>query len=182
MLNAYHVGFQCLYMMLPRIQGEVRNLGFKNKMGCPADSDCRWKHNSRSSLTVAAGGAQIQNRLAHMDDNAAAIPSRELGKLLYGKDSVFARNPTPEQVSLTEGFEALKEQGMESHIVSRAIWSVGALEEHRILCMLSRRHRGGVPHAILRSPNLCDAFFWFRPLRESPPDSIIPRAEHSQPP
>ena len=33
-----------------------------------------------------------------MDDNAAAIPGRELGKLLYGKDSVFARNPTPEQV------------------------------------------------------------------------------------
>lgn len=33
-----------------------------------------------------------------MDDNAASIPGRELGKLLYGKDSVFARNPTPEQV------------------------------------------------------------------------------------
>ena len=49
---------------------------------------------------AVAGGAQIQNRLAHADDNAAAIPSRELGKLLYGKDSVFARNPTPEQVSL----------------------------------------------------------------------------------
>ena len=41
---------------------------------------------------------QIQNRLAHLDDNASGIPGRELGKLLYGRDSVFARNPTPDQV------------------------------------------------------------------------------------
>ena len=41
--------------------------------------------------------AQIQNRLAHLDDNASGIPGRELSKLLYGRDSVFARNPTPEQ-------------------------------------------------------------------------------------
>ena len=40
----------------------------------------------------------MQNRLAHLDDNASGIPGRELGKLLYGRDSVFARNPTPEQV------------------------------------------------------------------------------------
>ena len=50
---------------------------------------------------------QIQNRLAHMDDNAAAIPGRELGKLLYGKDSVFARNPTPEEVLPDQGLGLL---------------------------------------------------------------------------
>ena len=38
------------------------------------------------------------NALSHMNDNAAAVPGRELAKQIYGRDSVFARNPTPAQV------------------------------------------------------------------------------------
>lgn len=41
---------------------------------------------------------QVLNALSHMNDNAAAIPGRELAKQIYGRDSVFARNPTPAQV------------------------------------------------------------------------------------
>lgn len=41
---------------------------------------------------------QVQNALSHRNDNAANVPRRELAKLIYGRDSVFARNPTPEQV------------------------------------------------------------------------------------
>ncbi len=41
---------------------------------------------------------QVYNRLEHQNDNPSAIPTRELGKLIYGKDSVFARSPTPQQV------------------------------------------------------------------------------------
>lgn len=41
---------------------------------------------------------QVLNALSHMNDNAAAVPPRELAKQIYGKDSVFARNPTPAQV------------------------------------------------------------------------------------
>ena len=38
------------------------------------------------------------NLLEHMNDSAAAVPRRQLSKLLYGGDSVFARSPTPDQV------------------------------------------------------------------------------------
>jgi hypothetical protein len=41
---------------------------------------------------------QVLNALSHMNDNAAAVPGRELAKQIYGRDSVFARNPTPAQV------------------------------------------------------------------------------------
>lgn len=41
---------------------------------------------------------QVLNALSHMNDNAAGVPGRELGKQIYGRDSVFARNPTPAQV------------------------------------------------------------------------------------
>jgi hypothetical protein len=46
-----------------------------------------------------AGTAQVLNALEHRYDNPAAIPARELPKLIYGRDSVFAREPTPEQVA-----------------------------------------------------------------------------------
>ena len=43
---------------------------------------------------------QVLNALSHMNDNAAAVPPRELAKQIYGRDSVFARNPTPAQVGM----------------------------------------------------------------------------------
>lgn len=41
---------------------------------------------------------QVLNLIAHRNDSSAAIPRRELGKLIYGRDSVFARSPTEAQV------------------------------------------------------------------------------------
>ena len=41
---------------------------------------------------------QVLNVVDHLWDNPAAIPKRQLGRLLYGVDSVFARTPRPEQV------------------------------------------------------------------------------------
>ncbi len=38
------------------------------------------------------------NLLEHMNDSAAQVPRRQLSKLLYGRDSVYARSPTPDQV------------------------------------------------------------------------------------
>lgn len=43
--------------------------------------------------------AQIINFLEHQNDNPRSIPARELNRLIYGRDSVFARQPTPQQVS-----------------------------------------------------------------------------------
>ncbi len=37
--------------------------------------------------------------IVHRNDNAAVIPGRELKKLVYGADSVFARSPTASQVA-----------------------------------------------------------------------------------
>ncbi|KAK9830103.1 hypothetical protein WJX72_009788 [[Myrmecia] bisecta] len=42
--------------------------------------------------------AQVLNILEHTNDNTSSIPRRELAKLMYGRDSVFARQPTPDQV------------------------------------------------------------------------------------
>ena len=41
---------------------------------------------------------QVLNVVDHIYDNPGAIPKRQLGKLLYGADSVFARVPRPQQV------------------------------------------------------------------------------------
>lgn len=41
---------------------------------------------------------QALNVIEHRNDDVNGIPRRELAKLLYGKDSVFARNATPQQV------------------------------------------------------------------------------------
>ena len=41
---------------------------------------------------------QVLNIVDHLWDKPAAIPKRQLGKLLYGADSVFARTPRPGQV------------------------------------------------------------------------------------
>ncbi len=43
--------------------------------------------------------AQALNSLAHKNDNASGIPGREVSKLIYGKDSPYAREPTIAQVS-----------------------------------------------------------------------------------
>jgi len=43
--------------------------------------------------------AQALNSLEHKNDNAATIPAREVSKLIYGKDSPYAREPTVAQVS-----------------------------------------------------------------------------------
>lgn len=43
--------------------------------------------------------SQILNLIAHRNDNTAVIPPRELRKLIYGPDSVFARGPTATQVA-----------------------------------------------------------------------------------
>ena len=42
---------------------------------------------------------QMLNFINHRNDNAAIIPPRELKKLVYGPDSVFARSPTAAQVT-----------------------------------------------------------------------------------
>lgn len=42
---------------------------------------------------------QMLNLITHRNDNAAVIPPRELRKLVYGQDSVFARSPTAAQVA-----------------------------------------------------------------------------------
>jgi hypothetical protein len=41
---------------------------------------------------------QVLNIVEHFYDNPSTIPKRLLAKLLYGRDSVFARTPTPSQV------------------------------------------------------------------------------------
>lgn len=42
---------------------------------------------------------QVLNVLEHLYDNPGAAPRRLLARLLYGRDSVFARIPTPAQVT-----------------------------------------------------------------------------------
>ena len=41
---------------------------------------------------------QVLNALEHRYDNPSSIPARELSKLIYGADSVFARESTPASV------------------------------------------------------------------------------------
>ena len=53
---------------------------------------------------------QVLNVIDHLWDNPAAIPKRQLGKLLYGADSVFARTPRPEQV------QALSRADIRAHL------------------------------------------------------------------
>ncbi|WIA12269.1 hypothetical protein OEZ85_012331 [Tetradesmus obliquus] len=38
--------------------------------------------------------AQVTNIISHRDDNASGVARRELYKLLYGQDSIYARTPT----------------------------------------------------------------------------------------
>ena len=42
---------------------------------------------------------QVLNLIVHRNDNAAVIPGRELRKLVYGHDSVFARSPSAAQIA-----------------------------------------------------------------------------------
>lgn len=48
---------------------------------------------------VAFYKAQVLNLIVHRNDNAAIIPGRELRKLVYGRDSVFARSPAAAQIA-----------------------------------------------------------------------------------
>ena len=43
--------------------------------------------------------SQVLNLIVHRNDNAAIIPGRELRKLVYGRDSVFARSPSAAQIA-----------------------------------------------------------------------------------
>ncbi len=42
---------------------------------------------------------QVTNLLEHLNDSPSAVPRRQLARLLYGRDSVFARVPTPAQIA-----------------------------------------------------------------------------------
>lgn len=50
------------------------------------------------STLCCSTALQVLSALEHRNDNPSAIPGRELAKMIYGKGSVFARDPTPEQV------------------------------------------------------------------------------------
>lgn len=43
--------------------------------------------------------AQVVSALRHRDDSPGAAPGREAARMIYGKGSVFSRNPTVEQVN-----------------------------------------------------------------------------------
>eukprot|EP00891_Asterochloris_glomerata_P007133 jgi/Astpho2/7133/e_gw1.00111.7.1_t len=45
-----------------------------------------------------ARDCQVLNLLQHLNDSSGAIPRRELAKLIYGRDSVFSRTPSPAQI------------------------------------------------------------------------------------
>ena len=51
--------------------------------------------------------AQVLNALEHRYDNPSSIPARELSKLIYGADSVFAREATPESVRAAPAVHAV---------------------------------------------------------------------------
>lgn len=42
---------------------------------------------------------QVLNILEHLYDSPGAVPRRLLARQLYGRDSVFARTPSPDQVA-----------------------------------------------------------------------------------
>ncbi|KAL4438208.1 hypothetical protein ABPG77_010569 [Micractinium sp. CCAP 211/92] len=82
--EAFGFGFQCLR----EDTAEVLSL-FAEVVRTPAIP--------QDKLDLAK--TQILNALEHRNDNPSAIPSRELAKLIYGPGSVYARDPTPEQIS-----------------------------------------------------------------------------------
>lgn len=43
---------------------------------------------------------QVLNYIEHMNDSPRSIPPRELARLIYGPGSVYARQPTAQQVQL----------------------------------------------------------------------------------
>ena len=45
---------------------------------------------------------QLLNVLEHRNDNATSIPKRELNKLIYGPESVYARTPKIQQVGTAD--------------------------------------------------------------------------------
>lgn len=55
-------------------------------------------HHHQRSILKCIFAQQVINVLEHQNDNPRAIPPRELAKLIYGRDSVFARSPTQAQV------------------------------------------------------------------------------------
>ncbi|KAL3137574.1 hypothetical protein ABBQ38_004857 [Trebouxia sp. C0009 RCD-2024] len=82
--DAIGMGFECLTEDL----GEVLGL-FNELIQEPA----------LPQEKLALYKSQILNLIAHRNDNTAVIPPRELRKLIYGPDSVFARGPTATQVA-----------------------------------------------------------------------------------
>ncbi|KAF6251715.1 Metalloenzyme, LuxS/M16 peptidase-like protein [Scenedesmus sp. NREL 46B-D3] len=57
--------------------------------------------------------AQVANIISHRDDDASSVARRELYKLLYGQDSIYARTPT------TSGVTSLTPADLAAHI---AVW------------------------------------------------------------
>ena len=60
---------------------------------------CHGHNQYTSSSNNVLADLQVLNLIAHRNDSAAVIPPRELKKLVYGPDSVYARGPTTAQVA-----------------------------------------------------------------------------------
>lgn len=82
--DAIGMGFECLTEDLPEILGLFDEL--IQEPALPEDKLTLYK-------------SQVLNLISHRNDNAAVIPPRELRKLVYGPDSVYARGPTAAQVA-----------------------------------------------------------------------------------
>lgn len=82
--EAFGLGFQCLQEDTADVMGLFAEV--VRQPAIPQD---------KLDLTKS----QVLNALEHRNDNPASIPARELAKMVYGPGSVFARDPTPEQIS-----------------------------------------------------------------------------------
>lgn len=82
--DAIAMGFECLTEDLEEVMGL-----FNEVIQEPALQQDK----------VALYKAQMLNLIGHRNDNSAVIPQRELRKLVYGTDSVFARSPTASQIA-----------------------------------------------------------------------------------
>ena len=54
--------------------------------------------------------AQVVSALRHRDDSPGTAPAREAARMIYGRGSVFSRNPTVEQVT------AIRREDLESYL------------------------------------------------------------------
>lgn len=59
---------------------------------------------------ISLAKSQVVSALRHRDDSPGAAPGREAARMIYGKGSVFARNPTVEQVN------AIRREDLEKYL------------------------------------------------------------------